>query len=102
MSEDNGALARIEANISNLSFQIAELRPLLLARSGDLERIKGLEQDVNQLGEKYRNTNVRVDAIEQKLSRWAAYLAGGLAVLQAFWALAGDAVKRYLTGGVGQ
>jgi len=99
MTDEPGQLARIEANIAHISEQLAELRPLLLARSGDLERIKSLELDVNALGDKYRSTNVRVDAIEQKLSRWAAYLAGGLAVLQAFWALAGDAVKKYLTGG---
>jgi len=106
VTDDARAIARIEAEIKNLSERWEKIEPLLLERSGNMQRMDRYEHDLNGLGEKYRLGNIRMDTFEdrlnendRRLARWAGGLTAILAVLQAAWALFGDTISAALLGG---
>ena len=107
MTDEAIAIARLEAQMGYLLQDWETVKVVLLARSGDLERMERFERDLNGLGEKYRAGAIKVTAIEDRLnagdkrrSRDAGLVIGALAVLQAIWALAGEGIKHALFGGI--
>lgn len=105
MTDESRAIARIEAEVKNLSERWERIEPLLLERSGNMERMNRFEHDLNGLGEKHRHGTVRMDTFEERLNendrrlaRWAGSLTALLAILQAAWALFGDPIRQALLG----
>lgn len=99
MTEEAGQLARIEANIAHISEQLAELRPLLLARSGDVIQMQEFKADLDGLGGKFRGLEARVNAIENRGARDAGIAVGAFAVLQVLWTLGREAFALFFNGG---
>lgn len=99
MTEEAGQLARIEANIAHISEQLAELRPLLLARSGDVVRMQEIKTDLDGLGGKHRGLEARVAALENRGARDAGIVVGAFAVLQILWTLGREAFGLLFHGG---
>lgn len=106
MTDESRAIARIETEVKNLSERWERIEPLLLERSGNMERMNRFEHDLNGLGEKNRGASARMDTFEERLNendrrlaRWAGGLTTLLALLQAAWALFGDAIRAALLGG---
>lgn len=106
MTDESRAIARIEAEVKNLSDRWERIEPMLLERSGNIERMHRFEHDLNGLGEKHRASTGRMDTFEERLNendrrlaRWAGMLTALLAVLQAGWALFGDPIRAALLGG---
>lgn len=99
MTEEAGQLARIEANIAHISEQLAELRPLLMERSGNAVRMQEIEADLDGLGGKFRGLEVRVTAIENRGARDAGIAVGAFAVLQVLWTLGREAFALFFNGG---
>lgn len=105
MTDESRAIARIETQIQNLSERWEKIEPLLLARSGDIQRIERIEHDLNGLGDKYRSSSDRIAAVEarqtehdRRLAQWAGILTGVIAVLQAVWALFGESARAAIFG----
>ena len=105
MTDETRAIVRLEAQMQNLAERWEKIEPLLLARSGDLQRIERIEHDLNGLGDKYRSSSDRITAVEarqtehdRRLAQWAGILTGVIAVLQAVWALFGESARAALFG----
>lgn len=105
MTDGTRVIARLEAQMQNLAERWEKIEPLLLARSGDLQRIERIEHDLNGLGDKYRSSSDRITAVEarqtehdRRLAQWAGILTGVIAVLQAVWALFGESARAALFG----
>mgnify|MGYP000541162515 CR=1 FL=1 len=105
MTDEGRAIARLEAQMQNLAERWEKIEPLLLARSGDLQRIERIEQDLNGLGDKYRASSDRIAVVEERqrehdrrLAQWAGILTGVIAVLQAVWAIFGESARAVLFG----
>lgn len=92
MTDESGQLARIEANIAHISEQLAELRPLLLARSGDVTRMQVFKADLDGVGAKVRALESRVGVIENRGARDAGIAVGAFAVMQVLWTIGREAL----------
>lgn len=106
MTDEGRAIARLEAQMAYMIADWEAVKVVLMARSGDLERMDRFDHDLNGLGEKFRggerrlnHLDQRIDLIEKKRARETGIAVGLLAALQALWTLGGDAIKHFLFGG---
>lgn len=114
-------LYRLESDMRHLIASFAEqktaqddrwhkIEPVLLERSGEVERFKQVAYDLNQLGQKHRDyvraTDARGDHHEQELRRieqrqnkvfWL--FIGASSVLQLIWIIAGNRIAAAVFGG---
>lgn len=81
MNDESLAIARIETRVQALAERWEKIEPLLLARSGDLQRIERIEHDLNGLGDKYRSSSDRIAVVEERQRerdrRLHAYIRSG-------------------------
>lgn len=99
MNEINsGDFARLEERVEQIgktldSF-IAEVRPMLFARSGDLATVASLQRDITSAHAKIRAQGERLDAVEKRFDRALWMVLGAFAVIQFLWGVVGPAVLR--------
>jgi len=107
---DDVSLTRLESSVIALRGTVddfrseqdrrwAKIEPVIMARSGELERMRNFERDLNHLGEKHRKLETEVGDVETRFAakisnlekrqdRAGWMLIGGFAVLQFLWMLA--------------
>jgi len=87
---DETTLARIESQLIALRGAMdierlaqnerwQKIEPVILARSGELERMRTFERDLNHLGQKHRALDDRVDSVEAGQRQMKAWIAGAVA-----------------------
>jgi hypothetical protein len=122
MTEDTGLLGRLEEKLASIQRDFSEqkvvaderwrkIEPVLMERSGELQRMKDFYDDLNSLGKKQRESDDRISRmvengearaqklegsirhIEARQNRIFWMVTGGFAVLQLLWLLVGDALQ---------
>ena len=122
MTEDTGLLGRLEEKLASIQRDFSEqkvvaderwrkIEPVLMERSGELQRMKDFYDDLNSLGKKQRESDDRISKmvengearaqklegsirhIEARQNRIFWMVTGGFAVLQLLWLLVGDALQ---------
>jgi hypothetical protein len=89
-------MAHVKKTLDRL---VDQVEPVLLARSGDLNTIAGIQRDLDSSHEKHREHARRIDRIEKRVDRTTWLVLGAWAVIQALWTVWGPAITRALRGG---
>lgn len=99
------AFAELQNDVSHVKKTLDQLandvRPLLLARSGDLAAVASIQRDIAAAHEKHREAgrrfaeiDARVDKLERRLDRAQYLVIGAMAVIQILWGVFGPALLR--------
>ncbi|MEO8277997.1 MAG: hypothetical protein ABI639_17440 [Thermoanaerobaculia bacterium] len=97
-TEDARAIARMEVQLGTLVEWSKKVEPILLARSGDLEKMDRFKRDLDELGGKWRTTSARVEDLERRIAKATTMATTVVVILQVVWGLFGDAIRHYLLG----
>lgn len=118
MTEDIGLLGRLEEKLSSLASSYIrqeavqderwrKIEPVLMERSGEVQRMKDVAEDLNALGKKWRESEARamkiedsVRHLENRQNKVFWMFMGATAVLQFLWIFVGDAIQKALSSGV--
>lgn len=102
-SEIAGLRADVQHIKATLDGLVGRVEPLLLARSGDVATIGGIQRDLNHSHEKHRahdrrfvEVEKRIAAVERRLDRATWLVVGAMAVLQVAWGIFGPMLLRVL------
>lgn len=122
MVDDLGLLGRLEEKLASIQRDFSEqkvvaderwrkIEPVLMERSGELQRMKDFYDDLNSLGKKQRESDERmlkiaessetraqriegsIRHVESRQNRVFWMVTGGFAVLQFLWLLVGDSIQ---------
>lgn len=99
-AEMKAELTHVRATLDELA---RDVRPVLLARSGDLAAIASLQRDISASHDKHREHNrrfedmgERIDKVERRFDNARAYVIGAAAVIQVLISIVGPALLRLL------
>lgn len=93
-------LAHVRVTLDDLA---RDVRPVLLARSGDLAAVASLQRDISASHDKHREhtrklaeIDDRIDKVERRFDNAKAYVIGAAAVIQVLISIVGPAFLRLL------
>lgn len=99
-AEMKAELTHVRATLDELA---RDVRPVLLARSGDLAAVASLQRDISASHEKHSETtrrlaevDERIDAVQRRFDNAKAYVFGAAAVIQVLISLVAPAVLRMI------
>ncbi len=99
-AEMKAELAHVRTTLDELA---RDVRPVLLARSGDLAAVASLQRDISASHDKHRehtrrfaDLDDRIDKVERRFDNARAYVIGAAAVIQILISVVGPAVLRLL------
>lgn len=106
------SFAALRSDVDHIRKTVDDLastvKPIALARSGDLALVSNLRRDLDHSHDKHRehfrrfdDVDKRIDALELRFNRFYWMAIGIWAAIQVAWAVWGDALRRALSGGGG-
>lgn len=94
--------AELRADVRSLVEKVdrlsTQLEPLILSRSGELERLRSIDADVQAAHNKIRSNSEAITELREQQAKAKWVMLGAVAALQILWALLLSAPARAIFG----